>query len=81
MTELLAALAAAVADDAVRVVVLDHTGPVFCSGADLKETAAAYASGHGAGRHAGRRARRGLGVPEAGGGAGRPGRPGPAGWA
>lgn len=45
MTELLAALAAAVADDTVRVVVLSHTGPVFCSGADLKETAAAYASG------------------------------------
>ncbi|MGC5021923.1 enoyl-CoA hydratase-related protein [Micromonospora sp. DT47] len=45
MTELLAGLAAAVADDAVRVIVLDHTGPVFCSGADLKETAAAYASG------------------------------------
>ncbi|MER5703990.1 enoyl-CoA hydratase family protein [Micromonospora sp. NPDC002296] len=45
MTELLAGLAAAVADDAVRVVVLDHTGPVFCSGADLKETAAAYAGG------------------------------------
>ncbi|MBX7265684.1 enoyl-CoA hydratase/isomerase family protein [Micromonospora sp. Llam7] len=45
MTELLAALDAAVADDTVRVIVLDHTGPVFCSGADLKETAAAYASG------------------------------------
>ncbi|NLU78938.1 enoyl-CoA hydratase [Micromonospora sp. HNM0581] len=45
MTELLAGLAAAVADDAVRVIVLDHTGPTFCSGADLKETAAAYASG------------------------------------
>ncbi|WP_433535262.1 enoyl-CoA hydratase-related protein [Micromonospora sp. CA-249363] len=45
MTQLLAGLADAVADDAVRVVVLDHTGPVFCSGADLKETAAAYASG------------------------------------
>ncbi|MFF5176076.1 enoyl-CoA hydratase-related protein [Micromonospora sp. NPDC000089] len=45
MTQLLAGLAAAVADDAVRVIVLDHTGPVFCSGADLKETAAAYASG------------------------------------
>ncbi|WBB54545.1 enoyl-CoA hydratase-related protein [Verrucosispora sp. WMMD573] len=45
MTELLAGLAAAVADDAVRVIVLDHSGPVFCSGADLKETAAAYASG------------------------------------
>ena len=50
MTELLDALAAAVADTAVRVVVLTHTGPVFCSGADLKETAAAYAGGHGAGR-------------------------------
>ncbi|MEU6023984.1 enoyl-CoA hydratase-related protein [Micromonospora sp. NPDC047134] len=45
MTELLAGLRAAVADDTVRVIVLDHTGPVFCSGADLKETAAAYASG------------------------------------
>ncbi|MCO1618509.1 MULTISPECIES: enoyl-CoA hydratase-related protein [Micromonospora] len=45
MTELLAGLAGAVADDAVRAIVLDHTGPVFCSGADLKETAAAYASG------------------------------------
>lgn len=45
MTELLDGIAAAVADEAVRVIVLDHTGPVFCSGADLKETAAAYASG------------------------------------
>lgn len=45
MTQLLDGLTAAVADDTVRVVVLDHTGPVFCSGADLKETAAAYASG------------------------------------
>jgi methylglutaconyl-CoA hydratase len=45
MTELTAALATATADPAVRVVVLSHTGPVFCSGADLKETAAAYASG------------------------------------
>ncbi|MEV0720169.1 enoyl-CoA hydratase-related protein [Asanoa sp. NPDC050611] len=44
MTELLDALGAAVADPAVRAVVLSHTGPVFCSGADLKETAAAYAS-------------------------------------
>jgi methylglutaconyl-CoA hydratase len=43
--ELVRALEAANADDAVRVVVLDHTGPVFCSGADLKETAAAVASG------------------------------------
>ena len=45
MTELVEALAAAVADDAVRVVVLTHTGPVFCSGADLKESAQAYATG------------------------------------
>ncbi|MET7420581.1 enoyl-CoA hydratase-related protein [Dactylosporangium sp. NPDC005555] len=43
--ELLAALAAAAGDDTVRVVVLTHTGPVFCSGADLKETAAAFGSG------------------------------------
>jgi methylglutaconyl-CoA hydratase len=43
MTQLLEALRAAVADDAVRVIVLSHTGTVFCSGADLKETAAAYA--------------------------------------
>src|SRR3954451_15033724 len=45
MTQLLDALAAAQADPAVRVVVLSHTGPVFCSGADLKETAEARASG------------------------------------
>src|SRR5258705_870055 len=43
--ELVGALAAAVADDAVRVIVLTHSGPVFCSGADLKETAAAFVSG------------------------------------
>ncbi|WP_433209919.1 enoyl-CoA hydratase-related protein [Dactylosporangium sp. CS-047395] len=43
--ELLAALAAADADDAVRAIVLTHTGPVFSSGADLKETAAAIGSG------------------------------------
>ena len=45
MRQLLEALAAADADPQVRVVVLSHTGPVFCSGADLKETAAAYESG------------------------------------
>src|SRR5262249_10540712 len=43
--ELLAALAAADADEAVRAVVLTHTGPVFCSGADLKETAEAFGTG------------------------------------
>jgi methylglutaconyl-CoA hydratase len=44
MTQLLAGLRAAEEDPAVRVVVLTHDGPVFCSGADLKETAEAYAS-------------------------------------
>jgi methylglutaconyl-CoA hydratase len=39
--ELLAALAQARDDDSVRVVVLSHTGSVFCSGVDLTETAAA----------------------------------------
>ncbi len=43
--QLLAALAGAGADASVRAIVLSHTGPVFCSGADLKETAAATASG------------------------------------
>ncbi|WP_089336812.1 enoyl-CoA hydratase-related protein [Blastococcus mobilis] len=38
-TQLRAALADAFADDAVRVVVLDHTGRVFCSGMDLAEAA------------------------------------------
>ncbi|MGW4461461.1 enoyl-CoA hydratase family protein [Micromonospora sp. NBC_01796] len=45
MTQLLAALDDAVTDDTVRAVVLSHTGPVFCSGADLKETAAAFSTG------------------------------------
>jgi methylglutaconyl-CoA hydratase len=45
MRELLDALAAAQADPRVRVVVLTHTGPVFCSGADLKETAEARENG------------------------------------
>jgi methylglutaconyl-CoA hydratase len=40
ITELLTALAAAAVAPETRVVVLSHTGPVFCSGADLKETAA-----------------------------------------
>jgi len=30
-------LATAAADDAARVILLDHTGPVFCAGMDLKE--------------------------------------------
>jgi methylglutaconyl-CoA hydratase len=45
MRELLDALGTALTDPAVRVVVLSHTGPVFCSGADLKETAEARANG------------------------------------
>src|SRR5918993_2313311 len=45
MGQLIDLLAAVAADDAVRVIVLTHTGPVFCSGADLKETAASYPSG------------------------------------
>ncbi|MFH9135241.1 enoyl-CoA hydratase family protein [Streptomyces sp. NPDC017524] len=35
--ELRAALAACAADDAVRAVLLTHTGTTFCAGADLKE--------------------------------------------
>ncbi|HEX8632362.1 MAG TPA: enoyl-CoA hydratase-related protein [Catenuloplanes sp.] len=45
MTQLLTALAAAEAEPEIRVVVLSHTGPVFCSGADLAETAAARTAG------------------------------------
>lgn len=41
------ALAAALADDAVRVVVLDHTGRVFCSGMDLSEAAGGGAQQQG----------------------------------
>ncbi|MDN3240133.1 enoyl-CoA hydratase/isomerase family protein [Glycomyces tritici] len=41
IAELRSALARAVADRDVRVVVIDHAGPVFCAGADLKESAAA----------------------------------------
>lgn len=40
-TQLTAALERAGVDDAVRVVVLTHTGTVFCAGMDLKETAVA----------------------------------------
>jgi methylglutaconyl-CoA hydratase len=45
MRQFLDVLGAALTDPAVRVVVISHTGPVFCSGADLKETAAARESG------------------------------------
>jgi methylglutaconyl-CoA hydratase len=40
MSELLDGLLAAIGDDSVRVIVLSHTGTVFCSGADLKGSAA-----------------------------------------
>jgi methylglutaconyl-CoA hydratase len=46
-TQLREALAAALADDAVRVVVLDHTGRVFCSGMDLSEAAGGAAEDQG----------------------------------
>jgi methylglutaconyl-CoA hydratase len=45
MRELMRGLSAALTDPGVRVVVISHTGPVFCSGADLKETAEARESG------------------------------------
>jgi methylglutaconyl-CoA hydratase len=45
--ELGAHLGAAVEDDAVRVIVLDHTGPVFCAGMDLKEAGGASATEQG----------------------------------
>jgi methylglutaconyl-CoA hydratase len=42
LAQLRAGLSAAVEDESVRVIVLSHIGPVFCSGADLKETASAF---------------------------------------
>jgi len=45
--ELAAHLVAALAEDAVRVLVLTHTGPVFCSGMDLKEAGGGSASSQG----------------------------------
>jgi len=45
--QLRSALADALADDAVRVVVLDHTGRVFCSGMDLSEAAGGGAQEQG----------------------------------
>ena len=45
--ELREQLAAANADDAVRTIVLTHTGPVFCAGMDLKESRSAGAEDQG----------------------------------
>lgn len=42
--ELTAHLDAAMSDAEVRVIVLDHTGPVFCAGMDLKEAGTGSAS-------------------------------------
>lgn len=46
-SELAAHLAAALDDEAVRVIVLTHTGPVFCSGMDLRESRGAGAGDQG----------------------------------
>ena len=45
--ELIGHLDAAIADAAVRVIVLTHTGPVFCAGMDLKESGGTNAAGQG----------------------------------
>lgn len=45
--ELRGHLSAAAGDEATRVVVLTHTGPVFCAGMDLKESRGAGASDQG----------------------------------
>jgi methylglutaconyl-CoA hydratase len=47
LAQLRAAVDDALADDAVRVLVLDHTGRVFCSGMDLSEAAGAGAGDQG----------------------------------
>jgi methylglutaconyl-CoA hydratase len=45
--ELIGHLRAAIADDAARVIVLTHTGRVFCAGMDLKETRGASSQAQG----------------------------------
>lgn len=45
--ELIAHLDTAIADPAARVIVLTHTGPVFCAGMDLKESRGAGAGQQG----------------------------------
>ena len=45
LAELAAAVERASSDPAIRVLVLGHTGPTFCAGADLREQAAAIKGG------------------------------------
>jgi methylglutaconyl-CoA hydratase len=45
ISSLLDALSSAVEDSDTRVIVLSHTGPAFCAGADLKETIAGFETG------------------------------------
>src|SRR5689334_21841634 len=45
--ELHAHLTTAIGDPEARVIVLAHTGPVFCAGMDLKEAGGASASSQG----------------------------------
>lgn len=45
LTELTAAIERATADPEIRVIVLGHTGSVFCSGADLREQSAGFGEG------------------------------------
>lgn len=45
--QLAASLDRAIDDDTVRVIVLDHTGPVFCAGMDLKEAKGVHAGQQG----------------------------------
>lgn len=46
-SELKTGLSSAIEDPHVRVIVLDHTGPVFCAGMDLKEARGQGAGGQG----------------------------------
>lgn len=56
-------VAAALMDERVRVIVLTGTGPVFCSGADLKEQREANEAGAGAGSGVIAAGERGGGLP------------------
>ena len=71
--ELQGHLDTAITDPAVRVIVLTHTGPVFCSGMDLRESRGAAADAQGVNEFPAH-PEHDPDVPDAGGGA--PGRPG-----